>query len=79
MIKRMSLLIFLLYTLNQYHIDNDETTEIDLDTETGDLPTNEDSTHKDRMTPLRRGTRIRQPPDKFSPSTYNYIVYSTRL
>ena len=60
-------------THNNDHIDTNETTEIDLDNET------EDSTDEDVMTPLRRGSRIRHPPDRFSPSTYNYIVYSTRL
>ena len=39
-------------------IDNDETTKIDLDNETGELSTNEDSTDEDMMTPLRRQTQI---------------------
>ena len=64
---------------NHHHIDNDETTEIELDNETDELSTSEGSTDEDEMTPLRRGTRIRHPPDRFSPSTYNSIVYSTRL
>ena len=64
---------------NHHHIDNDETTENDLGNETDELSTNEGSTDEDEMTPLRRGTRIRHPPDRFSPSTYNSIVYSTRL
>ena len=66
-------------TNNHDHIDNDETTEIDLDNETDELSTNENSPDEDEMTPLKWRTRIRHPPDRFSPSTYNSIVYSTRL
>ena len=64
-------------TNNHDHIDNDKTTEIDLQTD--ELSTIEDSTYEDVMTPLRRGIRIRHPPDRFSPFTYNSIVYSTKL
>ena len=66
-------------TNNHDHIDSDETTKIELDNETDELSTNEGSTDEDEMTPLRPGTRIRHPPDRFSPSTYTAIVYSTRL
>ena len=40
----------------------------DLDNDIKDLSTNEYSTDEDVMTPLRRGTRIRHPPDICSPS-----------